>query len=361
MTRVLIVQDILAHYRVPVYRELAKTCDLTVVHSGAPAAVEGVRELISTRTGCAGFFWQSGVLGLTRSAEYDVVIVMFDVRWISNVLGILFGKSRVICWGHRYGRRPIVNRFREWLMKRCDGVLLYSACDLDRVIAAGIKPGAVYVANNTIHVPNARDCSSCRKRSFIFVGRLEARKRVNVLIQAFRDALCRIDRRAVLEIVGDGSERGHLEDLVARSGLKGKVIFHGSVTEADRLATLFSGAIAYVSPGPVGLGAIHSFAYGVPVVTARAEYHGPEFSNLEHGRNAIIFGQDFELTDVLGTLWHDRRFAKELGRAAFETYSQRCSMAGMVSGFVAAIDGGCGQGITAASLVEAPRKPSVDN
>ena len=339
--RILIVQNELMHYRRPLYAALAKIYSLTVLHSGsreADAAFE-YEEVVVPQRKVGPCVVQSGVLGHLESCSYDVVIAMFDLRWPSGLLPTFRQRNyRYLLWGHRHSRRKIANEIRRVVMCRADGHILYGEADVERMVSSGIRRESIYVAHNTIHVPNHCDCSNIPKNTFLFVGRAQARKRVDQLIRAFATIVSQIPRDFVIEIVGSGSENARLMDLAASCGIGDRVIFRGEITDAVALKECYSRALAYVSPGDVGLGVLHSFAYGVPLITATAAHHGPEAENLKDSVNCILFEGDKNLASSMLSLINHRALAARLGANAYRLYSEKRSMDVMVRAFVAAIE-----------------------
>ena len=144
--------------------------------------------------------------------------------------------------------------------------------------------------------------------------------------------------RITLDIVGDGVERASLERRVQRRGLSDAVTFHGEVQDDEILAELFSRAFACAVPGYVGLVVLHSFAYGVPVITPRGEPHAPEFHNLAHGRNALISDRRDFADALVEVCTHPERAAM-LGRNAYAFYANKRTLDMMLYGFRKAIEG----------------------
>ena len=141
-----------------------------------------------------------------------------------------------------------------------------------------------------------------------------------------------------VEIVGDGLERANLERRVRRSGLSAAVTFHGEVHDDELLSELFARAYACVVPGYVGLVALHSFAYGVPVVTRKGEPHAPEFSNLAHGSNALVCDRR-GFADALVEVCTRPERAALLGRNGYQFYANKRTLDMMLYGFRKAIEG----------------------
>jgi glycosyltransferase involved in cell wall biosynthesis len=222
-------------------------------------------------------------------------------------------------------------------MASADGQVLYSREDFPALMSRGIDLSAVVVADNTVEIANAEDLSGYAKSSFLFVGRLQVRKGVPQLIEAFSRVRSTMAERISLDIVGDGPELARCREAVKRAGLQADVVFHGASSDERQLKALFSKAIAYVSPGPVGLGVLHAFAYGVPVVTCRHVRHGPEFTNLGNGVNAVIYGEPSELEGTLRRLAQDLKLARRLGSEAFKHYDLNRRVERMAEAFRAAI------------------------
>jgi len=116
--------------------------------------------------------------------------------------------------------------------------------------------------------PEGLDAAILPRKYFLFVGRLKARKGVDVLLEAF----AKMPSPYPLVIAGDGEERLDLENLTARLGLKSRVWFVGPVHHPAK-AYLFQNALATVVPSrdweAFGLVALESFAGGTPVIGTR--------------------------------------------------------------------------------------------
>jgi glycosyltransferase involved in cell wall biosynthesis len=343
LPRLLILQGQLAEYRRPVFNRLADHYTVTVAHAGRAMAREGdrFRELILPvrRFGPFHLHRRGAIPGLM--AEADATVAMFDLGWPAYVLPAFTPNrhGRFILWGHRYGARPIANRLREVVMKRADALLMYGTEHHAQMIAAGVDPARIFVAPNTMDVPNHQDYAAATKHSILFVGRLQARKRLDLALDSFAAILAQIPPDIHFDIVGAGEPEAALRAQAAALGIADRVRFHGAITDDAALAQLFATAIAYVSPGPVGLSVLHSFAYGVPVITLRDGYHGPEFHNLAHGDNGLIVERDADFAPALQRLITDPALAARLGAAAYRRYAGERTIDHMIDGFKKAIDG----------------------
>jgi len=342
MKSILILQNEVMEYRKPVYNGLAEDYEIVVLHSGNPSVNESDRysEIIIPQIPVWRFRLQPSLLIGRLIKRFDAVIAMFDIAWPSYLLPLFWRRNRpkYILWGHRYSNNRLACYIRDQLMFKADRLLMYGDEEVERMIARGLEPTKIVIAWNTIYVENHHDYSSAQKRSFVFVGRLQMRKRIDTLIETFSMLQGCIGKEVSLEIVGSGEMENELKRIADNVNLADKIHFHGRVDDASRLAKIFSRAMAYVSPSPIGLGALHSFAYGVPVITLRDMRHGPEYRNLVHGVNAIICDDMNGIKEAMERLCNERGFCSEMGRNAYQHYIRERSLSRMLEGVVKAIE-----------------------
>jgi glycosyltransferase involved in cell wall biosynthesis len=339
---VLILQGEVVAYRQPLFNALADYYDVTVLHSGRPSVGPADRyaERILPVKRLGPFFIQDPLVVRQIMTGFDVTISMFDLGWPAYVLPVLGERSgRIVFHGHRYSGKWLTDLARDFLMKRADCLLMYGDEEVVTMVRRGIDRSKIVIAPNTIHVANHQDFSGHEKTRFLFVGRLQDRKRLDLALEAFAGLQGQIGERIGFDIVGTGDPEQRLRALVERLGVTAKVRFHGRIVDDATLSEVFANAIAYVSPGPVGLGVLHSFAYGVPVVTLLAGRHGPEFHNLVDGRNAIIANDERDLARALLSLCSESGLARRLGRNAYQRYVNSRTLQHMVAGFRDAIEG----------------------
>jgi glycosyltransferase involved in cell wall biosynthesis len=147
------------------------------------------------------------------------------------------------------------------------------------------------------------------------VGRLEANKRVDLIVRALAHA----DPRVRLVVVGDGPLRSQLEELAVRSGVGDRVTWTGGIDD-QQLIALYAGALGIVFPpfdedyGYVTLEAFHARK---PVITT-SDAGGPlEF--VEDGVTGLIVDPTPEaLGGAIARLVADHRLAGSLGDAGYD-------------------------------------------
>jgi glycosyltransferase involved in cell wall biosynthesis len=104
--------------------------------------------------------------------------------------------------------------------------------------------------------------------TILYVGRLDAEKHLDVVIDAF--ALLAVDAQLVL--VGKGAERQTLEALAERRGVGGRVRFTGFVPD-EELPAAYAAATVFVNAGTAELQSLvtlEAMASGRPVIGADA-------------------------------------------------------------------------------------------
>jgi glycosyltransferase involved in cell wall biosynthesis len=147
------------------------------------------------------------------------------------------------------------------------------------------------------------------------VGRLEATKRVDLIIRALPHA----GRDLRLIVAGQGPLRAELEQTACEAGVSSRVTFTGAVSEAA-LIELYAGALAVVFPPydeDYGYVTLEGFLAHKPVVTA-SDSGGPlEF--VEHGVTGLVSDPDPEaLGSALAQLASGARLAASLGDAGYD-------------------------------------------
>lgn len=98
----------------------------------------------------------------------------------------------------------------------------------------------------------------------VYAGRLTREKRIDLLLEA----VARLEG-AGLAICGDGPDRGRLEEIAARLGLKDRVVFHGHLpTNLDVWRRIGESRIAVQPSSREGYGMfpLEAMAAGLPVV-----------------------------------------------------------------------------------------------
>jgi len=343
MKKLLITYNYLLHYRKPLFNELSKVYDVTVLHSGNSTveSSDDYDEILVHVKRIGPLFLQSGVLTEVRSKKYDVIISLCDVRWINTVTSIYLCDEGVkfIWWGAWMTNNRLANKVRLYLTKKSYSNIFYTNESRNQFIEEGVDPGNLFVANNTFDVgERTRSYANPEKDTILFVGSLDGRKQNDILINAYRNICDRISDEITLTIVGDGDQKRKLEKLVMDLDLGRRVSFEGSVVDTKILLEYYERAIVSVSFGQAGLSVLQSLGFGVPFLTKKNAISGGEKSNIKDGVNSLFCDDDIKsLESKLLLLCTDTDYARRLGKNAYEYYSEFCTIKNMAQGFRDAI------------------------
>ena len=134
--------------------------------------------------------------------------------------------------------------------------------------------------------------------TLFFIGRLTLKKKIDQLIQA----VIGLNKKQLsynLLIIGEGPAMGILKKLAQPLLKKGLCHFQGAVFDESKIAELIYHSDLCVSPGNVGLTAIHSLTYGVPVAThSNFSNQMPEAEVISEFENGFFFKED-DLEDMV--------------------------------------------------------------
>ncbi len=180
-----------------------------------------------------------------------------------------------------------------------------------------IVPNGVEVARFA-PVADARTPATDGGRRLLFVGRLEPRKGLTVLLDAF----VRLARRRddlVLDVVGDGPERTAAQRRVP-ADLRARVRFHGRVDDAELLERL-AACDLYVSPAlggeSFGIVLLEAMAAGRAVVASDLPGYRSVVTDRVDGR-LVPPGDPERLADVIAQLLDDPSARSPLVAAGHE-------------------------------------------
>lgn len=272
--------------------------------------------------------------------DYDVIIVAPNFR-VLNFFRLYNKKYRnkVILWGHMKGRTSN-NRLAAWyrdiLLKKYRSVIFYETETKDEFIKKGFNPECLFVANNTQYVDTKKVDLNKERCDFVYVGRIQGRKRVDMALEAFRKVKEKTQDPDLHFYVVGGGDNEELKALVEKENIK-DVYFTGPVYDENKLHEIFSKAIAYVSPGHVGLGVLQALGHGCPVITCKDQPHAPEVINC-NSENSIMPPMTVDdIEDAMYTLYTNKALQKEMSKAAFDYYNNNCTIEIMIDGIEAAI------------------------
>lgn len=228
-------------------------------------------------------FWQFGVIYRCIISDFDKAIFLGDFKVLSTWFAVFICKlkgNEVVFWTHGlYGNESKVKlRIRLLFYKLADKLLVYENRGKNLLIANNFNSNKVFVVYNSLNynVQKSLFFEIKEKKispnnfflndhipSIVFIGRLTKQKKLGMLIKAILNLNDKIEKYNLL-IIGDGPQRKFLENLALPSK---NIFFYGeSYCERENCNLIFNSDLC-VSPGNVGLTAVHSLSYGTPVLT----------------------------------------------------------------------------------------------
>ena len=142
-------------------------------------------------------------------------------------------------------------------------------------------------------------------------------------------------------IIGNGDEeRRKLTRLAVSLCVEDNVVFQDGIYDELQLAPWFLSGSVFCYPANIGLSLIHSFWYGLPVVTSdHRPSQNPEIVALDPGVNGDLYRHESldSLVDTLSRIIGDDPLRKRMSLAALEMVEQNFSVQRMVDGLEQAI------------------------
>jgi len=149
----------------------------------------------------------------------------------------------------------------------------------------------------------------------IFIGRLTKIKKIHYLMSVLK-ILKKKNIYLNLLILGDGEEKNSIEYYAIKNNVQKYCWFYGSCYDENEIGNLIFNADLCVSPGNVGLTAMHSLVYGTPVI-AHSDYKNqvPEFEAIEKNISGDFFENDnIEDLSAIVESWLKKNNDRELIR-----------------------------------------------
>lgn len=349
-----IQQRVLPAYRVPFFNQLAQACQGGLsLFAGEPRPEEHIQTAQSLESAqfyparnihlLRGAFyacWQHDLVKWLTSWQPDALILEANPRWLSTPAAIRWMRSRgrpVLGWGLGLPANGIRINFWRRFLRQFDGLIAYSRRGAKQYQALGVLPAErIFVAPNAV-MPAPRwglPTRSIRPKrlTVLFVGRLQPRKRVDLLIKACARLPQSIQPK--LLIVGDGPARASLERLAQE--IYPDTVFLGAV-HGKSLHPIWMQADLFVLPGTGGLAVQEAMSYGLPVIVARGD--GTQ-DDLVHPSTGWVIPPDdlLALENALLQALSDLPSLRTMGASAYRHVSQHANLERMVAAFVQALN-----------------------
>jgi glycosyltransferase involved in cell wall biosynthesis len=255
----------------------------------------------------AFFSLPAGLLALWSKIIYNTPYVVF-LRGI-DVPGFYGGRFSFL----NKMLRPLIKCI--WL--NADKVIANSEA-LKNLAAPVISRKAISVLPNLIDIDFFHPLEKRRHITllkFIFAGRLNKQKGIDYLLDSF-SMLSRNERVLpfILEIIGDGPERGALVNRCIALGIEAEVIFLGWLTRESLLEQYQNSDIFVSLSLDEGMpnAMMEAMACGLPVIASNIAAHR---NLIEHGSNGLLVppGNPTAVARAMSVLMRDRPLRQKMG------------------------------------------------
>lgn len=347
-------QRVLPSYRIPFFDLLAQSCESMSLFAGMPRPVEMIasgrpqiaqhREANNIHLFGGAFYlcYQRGFVDWLKEWNPDALIVEANPRYLATSSAVRWMHARgrkVIGWG--LGSPPLSGplagfrqKSRISFLSQFDALIAYSQRGADEYAALGFPHQKIFVAHNSVspapdqilgHRPQTTD-----RATILFVGRLQARKRVDYLLRACSE----LGSKPRLIIVGDGPERAALESLA--KDVYPAAEFVGAKHGAE-IKPYFAEADLFVLPGTGGLAVQEAMSHGLPVIVAKGD--GTQDDLVREGNGWQIQPEDYgALVSTMKNALSDTARLRRMGAESFRIVSEEINIQKMVDVFVDALN-----------------------
>lgn len=278
------------HYRAPVLLALSRSKDFDFSFWAGIDDIEGIKvfrgngdisinPLTTLRRGNSLEllnFWKP----LFKLRPSTVILIgnpNLITTWLAAALARLMG-AKVLFWTHGWLKPEsrFKSKLRNLYFSLADRVLVYG----DRAVSLAGKSG--FDSTKVTPIYNSLDWEAADRNfrrleqnppregaatgptKIVCTARITRHCRFDLLIEA-ASLLSKEGIATRITLVGDGPERAVLEDLAKSLNVNLECL--GAIYDEGVIAGIIYDADITVSPGKVGLTAMHSLSYGTPVIT----------------------------------------------------------------------------------------------
>ncbi|WP_154124401.1 glycosyltransferase [Grimontia hollisae] len=335
MKKIVIHYPFIPSYRVPVFNNLSDKSDIDVLFISALDSDD-----ITIK--CDSEFWRFRhkeselktirLFGRKLTIELGVLSYLIQMRggecfyialsnpniitsWLYSLLAKILG-YKVIFWGHGLLKREkgIKRLIRSIYYSIPDKHWLYGNNAVYLMEDLGVKKRKISVIYNSLNYEVQKLQRNLLKKDrklirqklgyndddivIICIGRLLEKLKIDVIIRAVE-----LGRRSGLPlrlvIIGDGPIKAALQELVFSLNIDEYVTFTGALYREEDIGPYYISSDISAVAGVVGLAAMHSLAYGIPMITHNClQEHCPEVEAIIPGYSGEFFVKD-DLSSII--------------------------------------------------------------
>jgi glycosyltransferase involved in cell wall biosynthesis len=353
-----LLQRVFPAYRAAFFNLLAAYCNGGLsVFAGEPRKSEAIATTTKLRVAqyaparnrhfFSGPFYlcrQDGLIDWLEDWQPDALVVEANPRYVSTPRAVAWMHARnkpVLGWS--LGAPPLTGplagfrlRARMRLLSSLDGLIAYSQRGAEEFHSLGIPPEKIFVAHNAAaprptNPPPDRPAKFEGAPTVLFVGRLQARKRLDHLFKACAALPGEVKPR--LLIVGDGPAKELFEHQAEADYPQTE--FLGARYRME-LNEIFAQADLFVLPGTGGLAVQQAMSHGLPVIVAQGDGTQEDLARPENGW--LVPPNDLEaLTSALKEALSDQTRLRRMGAESYRITAEEINLEAMTEAFIQAI------------------------
>lgn len=313
-TKTCLIYNYAQHYRVGIFKALDKDLKIESYFGDKMGDIKKLdykeldffRKELTNVNLVSPFYWQKGVVSLLFK-PYENYIFLGEYYCLSTWLFLLlnkFKKKKVVLWTHGWYGNESINKkiLKKAFFNLADNILLYGSFAKGLMIKEGFQEKKLHVIYNSldyssqIEIRNKLKVTNVFSNHFknenpvlLFIGRLTKVKKLDYIIKA-QKCLINTCFPVNLVFIGTGVEEEYLKDYVIQNKTEKMTWFYGACYDETQIGNLIYNADICVSPGNVGLTAMHAMVYGTPVISHdNFSQQMPEFEAILEGETGHFF------------------------------------------------------------------------
>lgn len=276
------------------------------------------------------------LIGGLAALGFGDAIKLFTLHtyWLICPTHYLWKFNREICQDKEclkctvfYGKMPPqlwrYSNLRDKMLKNVDALIAPSTFLRDKHLQEGIKTPLEWISNFVLppaqnNIPKEESSAGEIKSLvpyFLFAGRLEFHKGVQVLIRAY----ARKKRKSRLLIAGEGT---YSRALKSQAGNNPSIVFLGQVSP-EKLKVLYGSALALIMPSlwheNSSIAVLEATSHGLPII---ATGNGGLREVVEGNKAGIVYAGADELADALERIEEDVNLRDKLAASTLRAYQK---------------------------------------
>ena len=348
MNYICCIFNIGSHYRFPIYKKMEESFPMDFYLGDRVNAslktfdynlLKGFKKTLNRIDLLGQWFWSKGLLKLAFKPYQKYIITGEPYNlssWFFLIL-LFFMKKESIAWTHGwYGKETGLRKIiKKMYFKLFSKIMCYNEYSAKLMVEQGFDNNRIFVIGNSLDSDNQKkirkklistniysDYFGNHNPVIIYCGRIQKVKRLDILIKIL-ELLNKKNFAVNLVFVGKDVDNVKLDEVAYQKGLSNQIWAYGPCYEEEKLGELFYNATVCVSPGNVGLTAIHALTYGCPVITHNDfPNQMPEFEAIIPGETGDFFKQG-DINDLLNvTITWITKTTKDLESLRRKAYAE---------------------------------------